>query len=69
MATADREIDEAVLTMIRLRALGETSAKIAKRFHTSPEYVRVCTNKVRGADLRESGEDRDAVARRYWGRR
>lgn len=58
--------DRDVLDWVRRRAAGESSAAIAARCGAHDAYVRVATNKVRAADLAESGEDPRQVERAYW---
>lgn len=63
-----READEQVLRMLALRQ-SLSSVVIADRMNISPEAVRVATNRVRDADLAESGEPAaDVLAHYRWGR-
>lgn len=62
-----RAADEQAIAMIRLRS-HRTCAQIGARFGVTRVSVAVVTNRIREADLLESGEDRAAVAAAYgWG--
>jgi len=64
-AQQSRQSDDLViLRLVRMRAGGLTTVQIAKRTGLSDGYVRSATNKVRAADIAESGEP-DAAAG-YW---
>ena len=62
----DRAEDVVHLAWLSLRAAGHSSAAIAAAFGASPAYVRAATNRIRAADLAESGERPDIVAGAYW---
>ena len=59
----DRASDERVLKMIQLRCQGIGPTVIAERFGTTSQFVSVATNRVKRADIAESGED---AAGSYW---
>lgn len=69
---ADRQArsdDEAVLLMLRLRGEGQSSRVVAAALGVSAERVRVATQRVKDADLLESGEPADALMTHYrWAR-
>lgn len=65
-----RVADEQLLRMLQLRAGGLSSGAIAERMNIAPEGVRIATNRVRDADLAESGEPAELVMQHYpWGRK
>ncbi|MFD1913818.1 hypothetical protein [Halodurantibacterium flavum] len=62
-----RASDELVLRWLSLRTDAQLDCNvIGERFGVSQERVRVATNRVRDADLDESGEDYEAVKAQYW---
>lgn len=63
---SSRAEDEALLAMVRARASGLDSVQIAATRGRTPEGVRIATNRVRAADLAESGEPAEIVERAYW---
>ncbi len=69
----DREDDERVLRMIRLRCRGVSAPRIGQHMGTSAEYVRTATDKVRKADVAyacktgsEAPEAEADVQAAYW---
>lgn len=64
-----RHEDAKLLTAIRMREDGFTSAEIAERLGYREEYVRAARNRVLNADIAESGEPEDIVRAGYgWNR-
>ena len=63
---ATRHEDYVLLRRIRLRSAGMTVQAIAEVEQVGHTNISRATNAVRDADLRESGEDYDAVAGWYW---
>lgn len=55
----------AVLAWLRLRLAGVSTVEIAARWRVAPEAVRIATNRVRDADIAESGEKPAKVAEYY----
>lgn len=63
-----RADDEVVLRMIAMRQKA-SSYDVGATFGVTGERVRIITNRVREAGLRESGEPmRDVIAAYQWGR-
>jgi len=63
-----RADDERLLWLLAARGAGWTARAAAAGFGLTAESVRTATNRVRDADLRESGEPIDLVAGCYqWG--
>lgn len=60
-----RERDEMVLQWLELRRTGHTVAEIGDMDDENPGTVRAATNRVRDADLTESGESLNLVRRAY----
>lgn len=60
-----RTDDEAVLAMIRLRCELRFSNRVAEVLGLSQERIRVATDRVRKADLAESGEPPETVNEAY----
>lgn len=60
----DRADDERVLSWLRLRSQGHSSGEVALRYGATSERVRTATQRVRQADIEESGEP--DVGRYYW---
>lgn len=61
-----RRDDERLLLALHLRAAGHSVADITARLSfTRPEAVRIATNRVRAADLEESGEPSRVVLAAY----
>jgi DNA-binding MarR family transcriptional regulator len=58
--------DDAILTLVRLRSAGIRVSRIAKDAGCTSAYVVTTTDRIRAADLAESGESKAAVARGYW---
>ncbi|WP_139291340.1 hypothetical protein [Paracoccus sp. SM22M-07] len=58
--------DNRDLAIVRARAEGVASGDIAERLGLHEAYVRTMSNRIRQADLDESGEDRKAVFACYW---
>lgn len=65
-ARAPQVSDATLLDWIRRRVAGETAQQIARRAGVTQERVRVVTNRVRDADLAESGEPERVVRAAYW---
>lgn len=63
---AYRHEDELHLAWLRLRCQGLNSDQIGERFGTTGERVRVATQRIRKADLQESGEPQEIVQEAYW---
>ena len=64
-----RSDDEAVLQMLRLRGDGQSSRVVGAALGVSAERVRVATQRVKDADLLESGEPADELMPHYrWAR-
>ncbi len=61
-----RDRDDELLRWIEQRCAGVSLTRIAADSGIFPEAIRVATLKVMEADLEESGEDKNAVRRRYW---
>lgn len=60
----DRSDDERLLAWLWLRSQGQSSGEVALRYGVTSERVRTATQRVRQADIDESGEP-DA-GRYYW---
>lgn len=63
--TASRREDERALLMLDMRGDGMSAAVIGRLLGMSDSAVRVITNRIRAADLAESGEPREAVMAAY----
>lgn len=63
--TASRREDERALFMLDMRGDGMSSGVIGRLLGMSDSAVRVITNRIRAADLAESGEPREAVMAAY----
>lgn len=64
-----RSDDEQALQMLRLRGEGQSSRLVAAALGVSAERVRVATQRVKDADLLESGEPADELMPHYrWAR-
>lgn len=63
---ATRRDDYLLLRRIRLRSSGLKLQEISELENVGYANIARATNAVRDADLRESGEDVDAVAGCYW---
>jgi hypothetical protein len=61
-----REDDELLLKRIALRCAGTSATEIARQTGGFPQSIYNLTNRVREADLRESGERRAVVLTAYW---
>lgn len=61
-----RAEDVTHLAWLVLRSGGHDSVAIAAAFGVHAAYVRAATNRIRAADLAESGERPDLVAGAYW---
>jgi hypothetical protein len=59
--------DDEQLSWVRERAAGVSPAVIAAKSGANEAYVRAATNRIRTADIAESGENRVDVERAYWG--
>lgn len=62
----ERDRDEAVLDMVSSRATGETVTSISARYAKATQYVSTATNRVRQADVFDSGDDPETVRGFYW---
>lgn len=67
MKAATRKTDETLLHWVAMRTQGISCASIGAGAQTSEAYVRAATNRVRSADIDESGEPLADAA--YWGHR
>lgn len=66
MRIPGRAEDDLVLVALAMRQRGVSAREIARELgFASPEAVRTATNRVRDADLAESGEDPALVAAAY----
>lgn len=63
--TASRRDDDRALHMLDMRGDGMSSGVIGRLLGMSDSAVRVITNRIRAADLAESGEPREAVLAAY----
>jgi hypothetical protein len=64
--TASRREDERALHMLALRRDGVSTGVLGRLFGMSDSAVRVITNRILDADLRESGEPAEVVRAAYW---
>lgn len=65
---ATRSDDERILELLRQRASGRLSGDLAREYGVTPEAIRIPTNRVLAADLKEGGEPEGEVLRAYWNR-
>lgn len=65
-AMSSRQNDEQILDWIRMRVDGMSASEAARATGHEPRHVSSATNKIRAADIAESGETDVALA--YWGR-
>ena len=63
--TASRDSDDRLLHLIALRCAGYSAAQTGARYGMADTAVRTMTNRVRDADVVESGEPREAVLAAY----
>ncbi len=63
--TASRREDGRALHMLDMRGDGMSAGVIGRLLGMSDSAVRVITNRIRAADLVESGEPREAVLAAY----
>lgn len=65
---SQRETDERVLLMIRMRCAGKSSAEIADALSVTRESVRVQTNRVRHDDIAQATSRQQAklISEAYW---
>ena len=63
--TASRREDGRALLMLDMRGDGMSAGIIGRLLGMSDSAVRVITNRIRAADLAESGEPREAVMAAY----
>lgn len=63
--TASRREDVRARLMLDMRGDGMSSGVIGRLLGMSDSAVRVITNRIRAADLAESGEPREAVLAAY----
>lgn len=61
-----RSDDERLLLMVELRRQGCALSEIGPLFDMTGHAVRVATDRVLKADIRESGEPSTVVVRGYW---
>ena len=61
-----RADDERLLNLLAARARGATTPYLARATGFTDSRIRTATNRVRTADMRESGEPVDAVQQHYW---
>lgn len=64
--TASRREDARALLMLALRRDGISAGVIGRLFGMTGSAVRVATNRILDADLRESGEPAEVVRAAYW---
>ncbi len=64
--TASRREDGRALLMLALRRDGVSTGVLGRLFGMTGSAVRVATNRVLDADLRESGEPAEVVRAAYW---
>jgi len=64
--TASRREDERALHMLALRRDGVSTGVLGRLFGMTGSAVRVATNRIRAADLAESGEPAEVVRAAYW---
>jgi len=69
MLKTSRGADDRLLTAVRLRAAGMKHDAVAGLSGMTVAEVRQRTDRVRRADLDESGEPPEAVLAHYWGGR
>ena len=69
MLKTSRGADERLLTAVRLRTAGMKLDAVAALSGMTAVEVRQRTDRVRRADLDESGEPPEAVQAHYWGGR
>lgn len=60
----ERQQDELLLEWLRARTEGRTSGEIAEQYGTQSASIRIATNRIREADLAESGEP--TASDYYW---
>ena len=60
-----RADDERLLNLLAARARGATTPYLARATGFTDSRIRTATNRVRTADMRESGEPLDDVLRHY----
>jgi hypothetical protein len=58
--------DDDLLWAVRMRVAGHSTEVIAAEIGCSGTYVRAATNRVRNADIKESGDISDEVKGAYW---
>ncbi|MDF0598970.1 hypothetical protein [Psychromarinibacter halotolerans] len=66
MVEKTRDDDEILLRMLGMRCDGAASSAIGRAFGVTASRVRVMTDRVRHADVAESGEPADVVQAAYW---
>ena len=66
MGMASRASDDLILKAVRLRCKGMGPADVGRVIGKSSQFVSTACNRVRLADLAESGEKRAKVLRKYW---
>lgn len=59
-------VDDDHLAWVKLRASGHSPNTIGTQYDVSPDYIRAATNKIKNADLAESGEDTSVIRGCYW---
>jgi len=64
--TASRRDDDRALHMLELRRDGLSCGALGRLFGMTGSAVRVATNRILDADLRESGEPAEVVRAAYW---
>ncbi len=62
-----RQDDELHLRAVRMRSIGVSAATTARRLGLESARARVITNRIKQADIKESGEPQDVVRSAYWG--
>ena len=61
-----RQDDERHLQWLRWRACGFTTPAIARVSNYTESHIRTATNRIKAADMIESGEPAAIVRRDYW---
>ncbi len=64
--TASRREDNRALLMLALRRDGVSTGVLGRLFGLTGSAVRVVTNRILDADLRESWEPAEVVRAAYW---
>ena len=65
MPVSNRQADELHLSVLNRAQAGEAPASISSSLHKAESYARVIIDRIRSADLRESGECPQVVLTGY----